>query len=962
MTTDVLPQLSTSRGELPLRAYAVRATIAGTTAHVEVEQTFENVFDESLEVRYVFPLPDLAAVTRCELHLGERVVVAKLAERGAAHEMYETAIASGKRAALAEQERPGVFSTTLGNLQPGERARVVFAMAYLLPREHGRHVLRYPLVAGERYAAGAHDADRIAAPRLVPGAERPELSIDVTFESGELGIGDIECSMQITRAGDRVQLRPRQLLDRDFVLRFRIGDDAIRTQLAVDGETFQLTLVPPLAKLRTRPRDLVLLLDRSGSMDGWKIVAARRALARIVDALDDDDRFAVFAFGSQTVASPDFASDRLHAASAPNRADMGAWLAGMSAEGGTEMAQPLELATTLLGGDGERDRWIVLVTDGQVANEDELVALLARAPGARVLALGIDDAVNSSLLRRLATASGGRVELVQSAADLVDALDRLHLAIATPVIERITLDGGTGDGMPMIAAGSIVPAGPLSVFPGVPLVVRGRCRPSLERVTVSGRTGNEPFSQIVRAEPCANPALAACWAREKLVALEDALAASRGDQREAIGNELIATSLRFGVLCRFTAFIAVDDAGPLAQVATRSMQQPVEPTLAESSLASRPALAPTRWGGSGRMHRNSRTMAGVLKGKFGHMSPEMARGKPIEPPHEVFMLAVLLYELLANKRMFRADDDFSTLKLIVEPALPDPLVPANAAPLAPILRRALAREPAQRYPTAGAFADAVEAALAPASFAEVATWLAGVDPERLVEQDARLVRASAAHPPVRGYFLVERLEMTGTSMMYLASSPFGPVVFERLLDHIAEDPDGVDAFLGEAALSIPGITPILDCGVDQLGGVFRVMPFVAGLDLSTIQRSVTRATATIPPAIAVSIIVAAARALEAALHLGPKLGLVAHDIDPTELRVGVDGRPVWTTLGIAPHPSFTAARRTNVPLAHAPSIALGNPRTTHLPTPALVSPYVVVSSEPRDRPTTPPTKRRWWWR
>lgn len=145
------PALTSPRGELPLRAVAVRAHVVGATADVEVEQTFENVFDEVLEVGYVFPLPDLAAVTRCELRVGGRVVAARLEERGAAREAYAQAIEAGQRAALAEQERPGVFTITLGNLAPGERATVRLGMAYLLPREDGRHVLRLPLVVGERY-------------------------------------------------------------------------------------------------------------------------------------------------------------------------------------------------------------------------------------------------------------------------------------------------------------------------------------------------------------------------------------------------------------------------------------------------------------------------------------------------------------------------------------------------------------------------------------------------------------------------------------------------------------------------------------------------------------------------------------------------------------------------------------------------------------------------------------------
>ncbi len=1002
------PALASPRGELPLRAVTVRAHVAGATADVEIEQTFDNPFDEVLEVSYVFPLPDLAAVTSCELRIGERVVAARLEERGAARETYARAIEEGRGVALAEQERPGVFTLTLGSLPPGERASVRFRMAYLLPREDGRHVLRFPLVAGERYVPGAPlggepvgdgtapdtgrvaDASRISPPRLAPGAERPALAIEVTLVHGALGIDEIESSLHAIRelsGGDRTIVRvvPGERLDRDFVLRFRVGGDAIRTQLvtcadagpapyrAAPGEgeaTFQLTLVPPVARLRGRPRDLVLLLDRSGSMDGWKIVAARRALARIVDVLDDGDRFAVYAFGSETVACADLAADRLHAATAANRARAVEMLTGMSADGGTEMYQPLELAAGLLAGDPARDRWIVLVTDGQVANEDELVALVARAPDAKVLGLGIDDAVNASLLRRLAAATGGRVELVQQEAELEDALDRLHVAIAVPVIERVTVEAGG------IVPGTVVPAGPIHVFPGVPLVVRGRCRGPLDAATVRGRIGREPFEATVRGAPGELPALRACWAREQLLALEDRFAAASRELRGALADEIIATSLRFGVLCRFTAFVAVDEHGPVTPPPSRSLQQPVEATL--PAIAPRSTIPTTRWGSGGGEARNSRTMAGTLRGKLAYLSPEQARGLPVEPPHEVFGLAQLLWEMLTGRRLFRGDSDFETLTAITRAELPSPLLPGDLASLEPILRRALAAEPGRRHRTPGELAAALEAAApALATPAEIAAWLAALDSRQLHEQASLVARAAAARPPARGYLVLARLEVDGTGDRFFAvrPGPSGnePVVLERLRADLAEDPDLVELFLSEAALSIDGLVRIDDAGVDHLGGVFRARPFVHGLDLLHILQVRARAQAAVPAPIALAISCAAARALEAALHLPGGVGLIVRELRPSSLRISTSGRPIWTSIGVAPRADLTPPRRSPVVLALAPQLTLGPPGAAPpLPPRAWVSRFVVV---PRTAPASVPAapapppppaapRRRWlrWWR
>lgn len=975
--------LTSVRGDLPLRGVAIRARVVGYTADVELEHAFENTFDEALEVSYVFPLPDLAAVTRCELHVGDRVVAARLAERGAARDDYEAAVAAGRQAALAEQERPDVFTITLGNLAPGDRATVRFGFAYLLPREDGRHVLRLPLVVGERYVPGTPlagddlgdgvapdttavpDASRVSPPRLVPGAPAPALAIEVTLAHGALELGELDCNLAVREERGEtatvVRLAPGHRLDRDFVLRFQIGDDVVRTQLATcpDGDegTFQLALLPPVAKLRTRPRDLVLLLDRSGSMEGWKIVAARRALARMVDVLDDGDRFAVYAFGSETVACADLPVDRLLAATAANRVRAVEMLSGLTAAGGTEMLHPLELATSLLAAeDGDRDRWIVLVTDGQVANEDALVTLASRG-GAKILALGIDDAVNSSLLRRLAAATGGRVEVVQQTSDLEDALDRLHVLIAVPVVDHVAVDADA------IVPGTLVPAGPLHVFPGVPLIVRGRYRAPLEAVRVRGRIGPEPFEQVVRAERVDVPALRACWAREHLLALEDRFAAAAPEAREALCGDLVATSLRHGVLSRFTAFVAVDTDAPPRPVATRHVQQPVEPTLVR--FAPRAQVEVTRWGGTTGSARNARTMSGVLRGKFGYLSPEQARGYPIEPAHEVFGLAHLLCELVTAQWRFRGRDDFDTLQQIVNP-VPPALPPAVAYLDAPV-RRALAPAPRDRFSTPGAFADAlVAAAPAIATRAEVAAYVAALDPASLARDATRLARAAAARPPRDGYYLIEQIACTSEATVYVAARDgHPPVVYARLHDHLAEDPDVVEHFLAHAAVEVPGLARVVEVGSDRLGAIFRATEYVHGLELHRILHALVRAKSPMPAPIALAIIVAAARALEAALDLPvpagqPAAGLVLRDLAPSSLRVAVTGEPVWTSLGLAPAPHFTAPRRAGVAIAAAPSVAGLTADRGAPPLPPRASRLVVV---PR-RPAAPRPRRRWlrWWR
>ncbi len=244
------------------------------------------------------------------------------------------------------------------------------------------------------------DASRISPPVLLPGFRNPvrlSLTVDLYDHNGSVRTDDVRSSLHAILTEEkegfrRVSLVPSDRLDRDFILRFRLGSQELsRPVLSTltfhpdqggDGRagTFALTLIPPTEiDTQARSRDVVFVLDRSGSMAGWKIVAARRAMARMVDTLTDGDRFGVVAFDTGVESPPGFPVE-LVAASDRNRFRALEYLAKMEARGGTEMAEPLRQAVALLRGgerDGRRDAILVLVTDGQVGNEDQILQTLA---------------------------------------------------------------------------------------------------------------------------------------------------------------------------------------------------------------------------------------------------------------------------------------------------------------------------------------------------------------------------------------------------------------------------------------------------------------------------------------------------------------------------------------------------------------------------------------------------------
>ncbi|MGW0803059.1 VIT domain-containing protein [Nonomuraea sp. NPDC002799] len=587
--------LRTERGNLPLESVDVHASISGLIAGVEVTQGFTNPFDVTLEATYVFPLPDRAAVTGFRMEAGDRVVDGVLKERAQARAAYDQALREGKRAAIAEEDRPDVFTIRVGNLLPGERVSVRLTMSQPLPYEDGAATFRFPLVVAPRYIPGrpidgppagdgaapdtdaVPDASRISPPVLLPGFPDPvRLSLSATVDAAGLELRELASSLHVVEEeGRTVRLRPGERLDRDFILRLSFDastslqldkrplDKGPQEERQQDGEggTFALTVVPPPLQAARTPRDLVVLLDRSGSMGGWKMVAARRAAARIVDTLTPQDRFAVLTFDSVV----EQAFEGLAEASDRNRYRAVEHLARVDARGGTELLEPLRQAIALLGGRTERERVIVLVTDGQVGNEDQILEQAGGALSAmRVHTVGIDRAVNAGFLGRLAGLGAGRCELVESEDRLDAAMEQIHRRIGAPLVTDLSLKGLD------VEQGTVTHLG--SIFPGVPLRVYGRYREG-SAVTVRGLAAAGPWEEQVAGVAVDNPAIRAVWARAHLRELEDRYAMGEHDLEERI----VRTSLAYGVLCRFTAYVAVDTRQVADGVPEHRVIQPVEP-------------------------------------------------------------------------------------------------------------------------------------------------------------------------------------------------------------------------------------------------------------------------------------------------------------------------------------------------------------------------------------------------
>lgn len=565
--TRGLGQLKVTRDEksatLPLAGVKISARVADRVAQVTMEQSFRNPFSEALEAVYIFPLAGGSAVSAFEMKVGDRVIKGVVKERGQARQDYQQAVKAGKRAALLEQDRDDIFTVQVGNLPPGETVSVTITYSERLPFfDDGATELRLPLLVAPRYIPGTPvdrdpvglgvqwdtdevpDASRITPPRLAPGFDpKVALTIDVLLDDDRLA--DLACSQHATRLSEgKIALaRQDELLDRDFVLRWRPAGEKLSTSLLATKKGFGLlSLLPPKRDgFLGRARDVVFILDRSGSMGGVKMSSAARACSMLLDTLGPRDRFAICAFDDSTEwfdfkAADEAAREQGHA-----------FLRKIDARGGTELNPAMtETLKKLKGVDG-RAPVIVVITDGQVGNESAVLQSVQKgADDVRLFTLGIDTAVNQAFLKRLASLGGGTATFVEPGTGLEDALRAVGREIGRPLVTDLTIEGAeTASRIPDLFEGRAASVF-LKVKPGTPVVIKGKY------------ADGKPFEAKLKAKEIELPAIGQLWARSRVAELEDQYRLDAG-RRNEIQKEIIELAVAHSLLTRFTAFVVVDE-------------------------------------------------------------------------------------------------------------------------------------------------------------------------------------------------------------------------------------------------------------------------------------------------------------------------------------------------------------------------------------------------------------------
>jgi len=543
---------------LPLKSCRVRGEVLGGLARTTVVQTYENVRDQPMEAVHIFPLPDRGAVVSVVLTAGEVRVVAECREKKEAEATFAKARAAGHRAALLTQERDDVHTLRVTNLPPKTSVQVEIVVEEALEVVDGRVQYRFPTTIAPRYTPGTPlghmgpgvspdtdvvmDASRITPPLRLSGGTTLDLEVTVRGTVRQVTSSLHAVSMSLDDGAIRVAPSENATLDRDFVLAVTFGDaNASGVRAWTDGSHTVMVLEPPADALAaTLPRDAVFVVDISGSMGGRKMEAAKLALKTALHGLMPQDRFLLIAFDDRVeLLKRDFMPVTDDALALADQ-----WVDRLRARGGTVMAPALEKALTLGQTPKGRQRTVLFVTDGQSTDEARLMQLLWQRKGeARVFPLGIDTAVNSALLRRMARIGGGVCELTEPRANIEEVVARLEARFGSPLVEGALVRGA-------IPAQTPLPA----LFSGRPatVVLEG----GASGFTVEGTSAAGPWTVQVTPEK-APFALGPAWARARVSALQDRLTVLPFEE-DALRPEIIRVALAHGVASRWTAFVAVD--------------------------------------------------------------------------------------------------------------------------------------------------------------------------------------------------------------------------------------------------------------------------------------------------------------------------------------------------------------------------------------------------------------------
>lgn len=568
----------------PLKRTEVKAEITGFLSRVNVTQNFENPLNETIEAVYIFPLPSNAAVDDLTMTIGDRTIKGKIKPREEAKAIYDAARQAGRTASLLEQERANIFTQSVTNIKPGEKVRIQISYVETLKYEAGNYEFVFPMVVGPRYIPGrptgsqgggwspdttrVPDASRITPQVAPPGARAGhDITVEVSIDAGVPIENLTSTSHEVASerpANHRALVKLKNLAtipNKDFILKYDVSgakiQDAVLAHRSAKGGFFTLILQPPdrVTPAEVTPKELVFVVDTSGSMNGFPIDKSKEVMRMALSSMNPRDTFNIITFAGDThILFPEPVP-----ATEENVRRAQQFLEGRRGSGGTEMMKAIRAA--LDPSDNQKNvRVVAFLTDGYVGNDMEIVAEIQKHKNARVFSFGIGSSVNRFLLDKMAEHGRGEVEYVSLQDDGSAAARRFYERIRNPLYTDIQIDWA---GLPVT---DVYPKRIPDLFSAKPVVIHGRYTGAARgALRISGLMAGRTVTRTVNIDLAANEprhdVLASLWARTRIEALmsQDYAGAQNGNMNDEVRNQVTKLGLEFRLMTQFTAFVAVEE-------------------------------------------------------------------------------------------------------------------------------------------------------------------------------------------------------------------------------------------------------------------------------------------------------------------------------------------------------------------------------------------------------------------
>jgi Ca-activated chloride channel family protein len=582
---QVLDAKGLPRGLCPLKHTDVKAEISGFLSRVRVTQEFENPFKEKIEAVYTFPLPSEAAVDDMTMQVGDRTVKGKILRREEAQNVYEAAKSNGQVASLLDQERPNIFTQSVANIMPGEKVVVTISYVETLKYEDGSYQFVFPMVVAPRYIPGAPasvgsaggtsvnttqvpDASRITPPVTPKGTRTGhDISVDVTLDAG-LPLESIESKsheIDVERPNGwsaHVHLKNKdEIPNKDFILKYDVAgkrvEDALLTHRDDRGGFFTFILQPPdrVTVEDVTPKEIVFVLDTSGSMSGFPIEKAKEAMKLALDGLYPQDTFNLITFAGDT----HILFDKTVPATKENMAKAQKFLETREGSGGTEMMTAIKAA---LDPSDAQDhiRIVCFMTDGEVGNDFEIISEVQKHPNARVFAFGIGSSINRFLLDKIAEEGRGEVEYVALNDDGSAAARKFHERVRSPLLTDISIDWNA------LPVADVYPKRIPDLFSAKPVILSGRYTGAGHGVIrLKGKMSGRDFVREIPVDlpdsQAQHDVLATLWARTRIDDLmsKDYAGMQQNNAHADVKETITELGLEYRLMTQFTSFVAVEE-------------------------------------------------------------------------------------------------------------------------------------------------------------------------------------------------------------------------------------------------------------------------------------------------------------------------------------------------------------------------------------------------------------------